>query len=480
MVLALLAVVSATLFQLQTRSHEHDVKELNVFVPFVFSREIDPRAVYTVGDQLISEHIFAYHYSASEKNSIIPLFSHVKIDREKNKVELHLRKKISDGEGKIITVSEICEAVKSSFSGTQHTSYSSLVQDISCIDDLITITMETIPVNLEYWLRSTDFAIYDITKLPVSASALHATTGPYNVSSLESKKVVLKRNENFPEELIANKVPEVIIRSYSSGNPQSLLLKDNLHLAYVYGYTLNESFVQELRKKNFELQVFPNEWLVYLSFQKRVNPDERIFIAKIIDDMRADFQKEIMFGNPAYSTTPMDRAYGLSKEEYEEHRPSTVLTKLDTKYVVATLDEWANIPLFKLVLENLSKQLNFEVKLYPREEMAKIYSPEGGDLFLSPVGISAADPLGNYSYMHTYFDLIKATIPENALIDLYKEKDFRNFSNRIKEIEKNLLKERAIIPLGHFPGVVVESPFVKRDETISWDWGIQAWTYKIN
>jgi pantoate--beta-alanine ligase len=39
--------------------------------------------------------------------------------------------------------------------------------------------------------------------------------------------------------------------------------------------------------------------------------------------------------------------------------------------------------------------------------MAKIYSSDGADFYISPVGVSSADPLGNFLFFHEYDELFQ-------------------------------------------------------------------------
>ncbi|HXH74011.1 MAG TPA: hypothetical protein VNJ08_03550 [Bacteriovoracaceae bacterium] len=455
------------------------MKTLNVYVPFVFSEKIDPRAVYTVGDQLVSEHIFAFHNSVSAKKAVQPLFSNIIIDKINNLLTIDFLREIFNSDGHLLDINEICSSIKSSFAGTQHTNYKSLVESIDCQNRKIKIKFSTIPINLEYWLRSTDFAIFDTKKLPLSKSSLQPTTGPYTLTYMDSLKVELTANKFFPKEFVSNEVEKVILKSYPASDIDSIFKKEDVDLAYLYGYSIRPELINELKGKNFKIQVFPNEWLMYLGFQKSVDLESRNLIASKIDTLRNSFKNKIVYGSTAYSTIPSDRAYGLTEAEYEKLKTPVKSGNLKNKLTISTLDEWAQIPLFSYILEELKKELNIELKLVSRKDMNKIYSQDEADFYLSPMGVSAADPLGNYSFFFMYDELFKKVLSEELLVSLYKEKDFHKFSLRIKDIEIQLLQERVIVPIGHFPGIVIESQKVIRDESKSWDWGIQAWTYKI-
>jgi MarR-like DNA-binding transcriptional regulator SgrR of sgrS sRNA len=459
---------------------KESMKELNIYVPFIFSEQIDPRSVYTVGDQVVSEHVFAYHSSASIKKSTLELFSRITIDHSKNLVEIRPLREIRDNLGNLLTFEDICASVKSSFTGTQHTKYKSLVQSLTCKDGLIQIHMKAIPINLEYWLRSTDFAIYSTAKLPLKNSAENSSTGPYSVVSMSPSKVELKVNKFFPIEFTANRLEKVTLESYRPGELDSVLNLNEMHLAYMYGYSVNEEIMTKLKERNFKIQIFPNEWLMYLGFQRNLDFQTRNTIAAKIDSIRSSFQDKIVFGSTAYSTVPGDRAYGLRMDEYFQNIQKSSKIKIPKKLKFATLDEWARIPLFDFIINELAREFEIDVKLFQRKNLQDIYSSDEADFYLSPMGISAADPLGNYSFFLTYEELFKDALTEKNLVSLYQEKDFQRFASQVKDIELRLLKQRILVPLGHFPGIVIESPSLVRDEKKSWDWGIQAWAYKIN
>lgn len=60
-------------------------KVLYVYTPFEFSQDIEPRRIITVGDQVLSEHIFAAHFIRNPVRGLIDVFSNVEIDREKKR-----------------------------------------------------------------------------------------------------------------------------------------------------------------------------------------------------------------------------------------------------------------------------------------------------------------------------------------------------------------------------------------------------------
>lgn len=484
LILGLLVIVSlfwSLVNYIFSNKTEVSMQELKIYMPFVFSKKLDPRAVYTVGDQVIAEHIFGYHYSTSIQRNVTPLFSDIKIDKNEKTIKIHLLRDVVDSNGFKLSFSKICDSVKSSFAGTQHTQYSKLVKEVTCESNTIEIKMSAIPVNLEYWLRSADFAIANVEELPIMSELLRPTTGPYYLSKLDNKEVRLKLNKFFPKELRANSVEEVLLKSYPPKDIDKLFdTKYKFDLAYVYGYGISKEFVEKIKSNNYKVQIFPNEWLVYLGFHSNVQFSQRNIIASKIDSIRHSISEKIVYGASSYSTVPSDRAFGLTEEEYKRNKPQVMMTKIEKKLRLATLDEWAKIPLFSYIIDELIKEFNFDVILFPRGEMSKVYSNEYADFYLSPMGISASDPLGNYSFLSSFINLFKEVVTEETFVRLYQEKDFFSFAKKVKELEGNLLEQRILIPIGHFPGIIIESERVKRDESRAWDWGIQAWTYSID
>lgn len=483
MIRALLVIASSLLFvKLQPifQSKRTSMEELNIYLPFIFSEEIDPRKTYTVGDQVVSEHIFAYHYSASLSKAKLSLISDVEVDEKFNKISFRLRKEVKDFNGQKLNLSDICRAIKMSLSGTQHTNYSSLFKSINCEENQIEVEMTTIPVNIEYWLRSTDFAIYKPENLPIKPNSLFGTTGPYSIASFNSRKVSLKRNSYFPKELTSNDIEDVSLISYSQNDIEETLRGSSQNdIWYLYGYSIDQNILDQFKEKKYKVQIFPNEWLVYLGFQENLNLDERRFISSKIDKIRKEIEDNIVQGQLAYSMIPADRAFGLSRFEYEQIKEEGNLNSIRPKIKLATLDEWASMPLFKFILKKLDEEIDVDLVLFPRNELKKVFSKDEADFYLAPMGISLADPLGNYSFLHSNSLLFQK--PENLdmITKLYVEKSFEKFDEEVKKIEVELLKNRIILPIGHFPGLVFESPLLIRDEVKSWDWGIQAWTYKV-
>ena len=109
--------------------------------------------------------------------------------------------------------------------------------------------------------------------------------------------------------------------------------------------------------------------------------------------------------------------------------------------------------------------------------MNKIYSNEV-DFYLSPLGISIADPVSNLSVFQNYDPIFSELLTDELIKKLYLKKDLSSLAQSIKKIEQEITKQRLAIPLFHFPGVVFESNLLESDEKLQWSWGIHTWTYR--
>jgi hypothetical protein len=457
------------------------MEKINSHVPFIFSKNINPRSVYTVGDQIIAEHLFSFHTYNNLKNDLSNLFSDIKIDHKNKILTYFLKKNVFQSDGKKITTDTICKSLKGSFLKTQHSKYKDLVDNIHCSNKKILVQFKEIPINLKEILATADFSIFDENKLPLSKDHNFPTTGPYSLDNLTSTRVDLKRNPHYPEDLISNKINNVSFMSYSSGKTQDFLKKadyKNQHLIYSYGYTLSKNDISLMENKNYRAQIFPTEWIIYLCFQPHVTPNNRAVIGDAIDNLRKDLDSMSGIGSPAYSIQPNDRNFGISQKEYN-HIVKDLKTekKLSKKLKVATLDEWYDIPLFKKTLNGLENNLEIEVKLYSRENMNKIYSDEV-DFYLGPLGISIADPVSNLSVFQNYDPIFSNLLTDDLIKNLYLKSNLSSLSKSVKDIEKEITRQRLAIPLFHFPGIVFESNLLESDENLQWSWGIHTWTYR--
>lgn len=451
------------------------MNELRLKVPFVFSPTLNHKKVFTVGDQMLTEHVFAYHQNLSWKNGTQSLFSEIHPDYIQNTITIIQRNEIRDHTGKIFNIEELCQSVKTSFEGTLHAQYSSLVKEIICKSNehKIIITFNKIPNNWQSLFASPDFAITDGKVF----------TGPYYIHSADKKSAHLKTNSFYPKNLRGNSIPDIYIDAYAANETEQVINSLNIekdHATFLYGHVLSKKNIDQLREKKFNLQIFQSEWLVYIGFAQNVLMDDREKISEFIDSKRQGLKQFAELGTPAYSMAPTERAWGLNESVYNSLKKKIKKDqKIKKQYNIATLDEWAKLPLFSQILDLLQKNFDIKIKLFPRNEIAKIY--DESDLFLSPMGVSPDDPIGHFyfftGYSNEYAQVLNS---KKELQNIAVIRDSLDFNNAIKELEIKAIQHKLLIPLFHYPSIVAESPQLKKDPKLSWDWGIQAWTYQIH
>ncbi len=452
---------------------KNTMNELHIKVPFVFSSSLDNKNVLTVGDQMLSEHVFAYHQNLSWKKGAETLFSRITPDYKSNTITISQEREIHDQTGKVFSLGELCQSIKTNFTGTLHAQYGDLVKEITCESKTIKISFTSIPNNWQSLFASPDFAITD--------SKLY--TGPYYIQSSNNKSVHLKINANYPKDLRANSVSDVYIEAYGANDTTKLVQNLNPekdHATFLYGHVLQKKDIDSLKGKQFNLQIYQNEWLVYVGFTKKVNMEDREKISSFLDSKRNDLKSYAELGVPAYSMAPADKSWGITESTYNSLKKKITDLKVKKKYSIATLDEWAKLPLFAKVLELLKANFEIEIKLFPRNELGKIYE-EGADLFISPMGVSPDDPVGHLYFFTSFSDEYSQVL--NAGHELQKVatiKDSVAFGNALKDLEIRAIKHKLLLPLFHYPSIVAESPRLQKDPSLSWDWGIQAWTYQIH
>ena len=452
-------------------------EKLNFKVPFVFSNKIDPKNTFTVGDQLIAEHIYAFLANSSSTKGAIPLFSEIRIDN--NSIHLNIIHKPLSKDGKELNYLEICENIKKSINGTQHSNYKDLLKDIKCHDQTITLSFKKLPYNILELLMSTDFAI---TKMQ---NEQYIETGPYYIDYISNKMVSLKLNPNYPKHLRANEIKNVTFSSYDSGDTDQFLSQlltnnqDDIDAAYVYGHSLTQQDLDKIQKSDFRLNRSGIEWLIYLGFSNRIDLKIRHEISNIIDANRDRLQSSAPLGIQAYSIQPSNRHFGINEAEYKSIKENA--KKVDSKkksLKVSTLKEWSKTLLFQEIIKILEDNYQITLLIYERSEMSKIYDESQTDLYISPLGISQGDPLVNYMVFHRYFKSFEKILSKDVINDLSGSENLELLSNKSKEVEINILKERQIVPILHFPSIVLEKKDIGQNADLEWGWGIHAWTYQ--
>jgi MarR-like DNA-binding transcriptional regulator SgrR of sgrS sRNA len=460
-------------------------QKLEVLLPFTFSNSVDPRKISTVGDQVLSEHLFAFHARESIRDGFKSVFSDVEIDRKKNKIVISPKYSL-DSYSDESMMDLVCKSFKESLSMSSHVILKPLVKDIYCSKDKVFVELSQIPVNISYLFTLADYSVFENQKLPIlkHEKQYSSHTGPYNLFSFSDSKVELRLNSDYPKELRANEIEQVDLSSYDNSKSEEVfksLNPDSNHLVYAYGYSLTNKMLEDIREKKYAVRQMPSEWMVYIGMNNSIPIEIRDKIQEKILPKVNDFLKSSPLGQRAYSFSPTTRPFGLQESIYhkilKKNPVSTESTGGKKKYKMITLDEWGNIPVFASVIEEIERNCSelIEVEYVDRANINKIWSEEV-DMFLSPLGIAPSDPISTFAFLYELRDLISEEEILNA--SLIQEQD--KFSEKLKEFEARIVKERRIIPIGHYPGIVLESPNIMREESLSWSWGIQAWTYRFH
>jgi len=219
---------------------------LVIHVPFVFSPQLDPRAISTVGDQMVSEHVFAFHARESQTQGFGFVFSDVQINNESSEVVLKLRHTVKSSDGTSWSSERICASIRASLEGTAHAPIGDLVRDVRCeTERTIRVQFSKLPVNIRYLFTLSDFSIFDPAQLPLSKSYLPPGNGPYRIKDYDTHQVSLEANPYYPPSLRANSEKLVVIKSYPAAEARAILKsaiassKDPF-LGYFYGYALSD------------------------------------------------------------------------------------------------------------------------------------------------------------------------------------------------------------------------------------------------
>lgn len=469
-------------------SHSAELDQINVFIPFTLTTEINPRSVKTVGDQTVSEHVFAFHSREDVRDGYASVVSEVKFNRSEQTILIQPKYPLRTSTGESVTLQQICDSIRTSFEGTQHAPYRSLLKSVDCGSRGAEVKLQSIPVNMEFLFTIPDFSIYQLTQVPITPLRLYPSAGPYQIESLSTKRVDLKRNKYYPAALTANQIEKVRIEHFEAGAAKEFVGNANPdlhHLTYFQGHSVTPPDLDVLASRGFRIQKFPSEWITYVGFNPSVPKEDREQIAKVIDQNRPELMKEASLGQAAFSIPPSDRPFGLSEIEYLKVKPTVPKgpLKLSKPLKIGTRAEWYEIPIFRKTIHKLKdafptlETVTVKSSVYSGPDTAGHYE---ADIYLTALGISPADPLSHIAYLTSSAPNFKGFLSDLQQAEVATMSNATEFIRTIKEIETRILHERLIIPLAHFPGIVVEAPRFKRDSDLAWSWGIQAWTYRID
>lgn len=453
---------------------------LNIKVPFVISKAIDPTAVNSVGDQMLSEHLFAFHGRSTEQGGFEGVASSIEFNSDF--VALHPRKDLKYADGRPVTFEEICTALRNSLSGTRHAAYAKLLKGVECNTAINTVSLkfEVVPVNLRNLFTLPDYSIYDSASLPVIAGS-KSSTGPYYLATLNEAGADLLPNLNFPSDLVSNRWPVSISRFRGNDSPSvaRTLKKEAVDAAYFYGHAVDKETLENVESQGYRVEVFPAEWLVYFSFSSATDIRTRKVFSRLIDEFKQGTEFRESLGEAAYSLSPGDRAYGLdsfSSDKASDEVAPEVLKGLR----VATLDSWQDMDIFRKLISFLKLRAPYlELDVIPTSEIGRLFSGEFA-IALTPLGMSPTDPLTHLNYLSKVNPLFAKIVSRDRLAKVATLIDEREFSESVKKIETEISEEHLIIPVGHFPGIVATMPEISINKKQNFGWGIQAWSFQRN
>jgi hypothetical protein len=173
---------------------------INMYFPFTFKLPLDPREIYSVGDQVLGEHVYAFHHQESMKDGIVPVISNINFDYIANKITITPRYKVYSSNKQELTLKDMCSSFEKSFQGTLHVPYKKLLKSISCGKNNIEIFFSSIPANMPFIFTLPDLSIYNVNQLPMTVSNREYATGPYYVESSENYSII------WPESSLPRKI----------------------------------------------------------------------------------------------------------------------------------------------------------------------------------------------------------------------------------------------------------------------------------
>lgn len=455
---------------------------IEAYFPFKFTGSVDPRAIFTVSDQIVGEHVFAFHARQSINGGFQPVISRLDFFPEHGRIDIVPLHSIATSDGAGFPLRNICRGVAKSLGGTQHAPYASLVKGVDCLEreGKISIRLSAIPVNMRFLFTLPDFSIYNPASVPLTPANLAPTTGPYSIVSMTQEAVELKRNPHYPAALVANTVPTVRLHSYPAVRTGALideLRADSHHMIYLYGYAVSSADLKKLKAKDYVVEAYPEEWLVYVGFGKKVPMAEREAIAAVVDDDRERWLADAAFGSSAYSISPSDRSFALSKQEYSAAGKRVASKRMTVNRRLVTHKSWYELPLFRTICDALQARFpGMELRLV--ENFNEIFSGDE-DVLVSPLGISHSDPLSHLAYLANALPGFDAAVAGGEVAKAAVLADPGRFDSVIKGFERRVRERRALVPVGHFPGIVAHASRFERDENLSYSWGIQTWSYRI-
>ena len=238
--------------------------------------------------------------------------------------------------------------------------------------------------------------------------------------------------------------------------------------------------LSDLKKKGFQIEEYPSEWVLFLEFWSKSQLSDRHIIKNALDKIRPQLKEKFPMGQAAYSLSSQDLSFGMKEEEYLGLKipkvTSNQLTRVFNIYLVDTISSsiaaYVANDLHKVFGDkiNIVRVKNFtELRNEPKEKI---------DCVVSLLGIDPGDPLTHLSFLQEDSPLVLGAISLKEIEAVGMITDENKFNDAVKVLEKKLIENIIVVPFAHFPGVVVEAPGFKKMDHLSWGWGAQAWTYQ--
>lgn len=461
------------------------LETLRAYFPFTYSEKLDPRSVFSVGEQVQSEYLFASHARTSLKSGFDSVVSEVRFDHQNHIVTIAPRFPVNEANGSSVSMRAICDGVESSLQGTRHAPYASILKRVECDEDAkeVRIHFTRIPLNLKFLFTIPDFSIFNPGKLPLSAHVGDTATGPYLLESATSDLVKLRINDNYPKALRSNSVPNAELVRYNPSETKSFVAQmdpEVHHAAYFYGQALDREDRKNLERKGYKVDTFPTEWFVYLIVKPKVPLKLRQALQTMIHRFQREEKEKLSFGMSAYSISPSDRDFSLSEAEYLNAADlAEAQIDTDASFVVYTLENWAKIPIYAYLIEEVKKTFpKVRIEFLGRGGGQKIFGDEEVQIAISLLGISPSDPLTHFSFLETTLPGFSDIISKKEIAALSTYSDGGEFNRRVKDVEIKAAQRGLIIPVAHYPGVVAYRGDLSRDEERAFGWGIQTWSFR--
>lgn len=465
-----------------SRACIQSVDNIHIYYPFFPSKDVDPRYVFSVADQVLCEHIFGFYSQESFGRGLTSVFFEADVDRQKMEVLLKQKFPVRRSDGQEFSQEQVCNAISAMFKGTTHAPVQNALKKLICDGSDIRVQLNYVPINISALFSTTDMSIYDPAVLPLNSKNLPPTTGPYYLVEMSADVAKLKRNRFYPAELISNTIEDVTLHWQNTGAEAFLNTADPhvQNLFYLFGFQVNRRQIDALKSKGYRVEESPSEWMAYLGFNAKTARTDRLALAHAVDEIRKEGRGGLDLGQEAFSISPADRDFGLKADEYWKIAENLAQAQLSRPVRIGLFKEYENSPILACYREGLSAKFRNKIEfvVFERASIRDIFTPQV-DAYLLVLGIAPDDPLTHFSYLQEMNPLVGQTIPRHDIEDLSRTENLVEFNKKVVEFESLILQHRLLVPLAHYPGVVASARSVTRNENLAWSWGIQAWTLKI-